>query len=199
MKKKLTAVALIICMIAIMLVGATMAYFTDKTDEVENTFTVGNVKIELTEENWEEPTTVAPGDEYEKDPVVSNVGANAAWIRVDVTLSDAAAFTRAAATHQITDLASIFQGHDEEKWTLAGVETNAEDDTLTYSYYYNEALEPEANTGALFTSVIIPSAFTNAEMENLGDDFTITVVAHAIQTSEANYTDAAGAFANYEE
>lgn len=198
MKKKLTAVALIVCMLAIMLVGATMAYFTDKTEEVENTFTVGNVKIELTEENWEEPKTVAPGDEYEKDPVVSNVGANAAWIRVDVTLSDAAAFTRAAATHQITDLTTIFKGHDEEKWTLAGIETNA-DDTLTYSYYYNVALEAGESTDALFTSVIIPAAFTNAEMENLGADFTITVVAHAIQTSEANYTTAAGAFANYEE
>ena len=44
MKKKLTAVALIVCMIAIMLVGATMAYFTDETEVKENVFTVGNIK-----------------------------------------------------------------------------------------------------------------------------------------------------------
>ena len=45
MKKKLTAVALIVCMIAIMLVGATMAYFTDN-EEATNTFTVGGQKLE---------------------------------------------------------------------------------------------------------------------------------------------------------
>lgn len=48
MKKKLTAVALVVCMLAIMLVGASLAYFTDKDQEV-NTFTVGNVKIDLIE------------------------------------------------------------------------------------------------------------------------------------------------------
>ena len=49
MKKKLTAVALVVCMLAIMLVGASLAYFTDK-DEATNTFVVGNVKIELIEQ-----------------------------------------------------------------------------------------------------------------------------------------------------
>ena len=49
MKKKLTAVALVVCMLAIMLVGASLAYFTDKDEEV-NTFTVGNVKIDLIEQ-----------------------------------------------------------------------------------------------------------------------------------------------------
>ena len=47
MKKKLTAVALVVCMLAIMLVGASLAYFTD-TDEATNTFTMGKVDIELT-------------------------------------------------------------------------------------------------------------------------------------------------------
>lgn len=48
MKKKLTAVALVVCMLAVMLVGASLAYFTD-TKTATNTFTVGNVKIELLE------------------------------------------------------------------------------------------------------------------------------------------------------
>ena len=49
MKKKLTAVALVVCMLAIMLVGASLAYFTDK-DEATNTFTAGSVKIDLIEQ-----------------------------------------------------------------------------------------------------------------------------------------------------
>lgn len=50
MKKKLTAVALVVCMLAVMLVGASLAYFTDAKDAT-NTFTVGNVDIELIESN----------------------------------------------------------------------------------------------------------------------------------------------------
>ena len=49
MKKKLTAVALVVCMLAIMLVGASLAYFTD-TKSAENTFTAGGVKIDLIEQ-----------------------------------------------------------------------------------------------------------------------------------------------------
>lgn len=56
MKKKLTAVALVVCMLAIMLVGASLAYFTDK-DEATNTFTAGGVKIDLIEQQVNEDGT----------------------------------------------------------------------------------------------------------------------------------------------
>ena len=48
MKKKLTAIFLCIALVAIAIVGASMAYFTD-TKNATNTFTVGNVKIKLLE------------------------------------------------------------------------------------------------------------------------------------------------------
>lgn len=48
MKKKIVALALVICMLAIAIVGGTLAYFTD-TKTVENTFTAGQVKIKLDE------------------------------------------------------------------------------------------------------------------------------------------------------
>lgn len=48
MKKKITAAALVLALLAITVIGGTMAYFTD-TKDVTNTFTVGNVKIELLE------------------------------------------------------------------------------------------------------------------------------------------------------
>ena len=49
MKKKLTAIFLCVALVAIAVVGASLAYFTD-TDEATNTFAVGNVKIELNEQ-----------------------------------------------------------------------------------------------------------------------------------------------------
>lgn len=47
-KRRILAVAMSLCIVAILAVGASLAYFTD-TKEAKNTFTVGNVKIELLE------------------------------------------------------------------------------------------------------------------------------------------------------
>lgn len=49
MKKKITAIFLCVALVAIAIVGASLAYFTD-TDEATNTFAVGNVKIDLIEQ-----------------------------------------------------------------------------------------------------------------------------------------------------
>lgn len=48
MKRKILALSLCVVMLAIAIVGGTLAYFTD-TKQATNTFTVGNVKIELLE------------------------------------------------------------------------------------------------------------------------------------------------------
>lgn len=51
MKKKTILVAAIaVMLVAALVVGGTLAYFTDKTDVVDNTFTMGNVKIALNEQ-----------------------------------------------------------------------------------------------------------------------------------------------------
>lgn len=48
-KRKILSLAMALSIVAIMAVGATLAYFTD-TDEATNTFTVGNVNITLIEQ-----------------------------------------------------------------------------------------------------------------------------------------------------
>lgn len=47
-KRRTLVVALVLCIAAVLAVGATLAYLTD-TKSAKNTFTVGNVKIELLE------------------------------------------------------------------------------------------------------------------------------------------------------
>ena len=49
MKKKITALCLCVALLAVAVVGASLAYFTD-TDNATNTFTVGNVAIDLIEQ-----------------------------------------------------------------------------------------------------------------------------------------------------
>lgn len=51
MKKKITALCLCVALLAVAVVGASLAYFTD-TDKATNTFTVGNVSIELIESRF---------------------------------------------------------------------------------------------------------------------------------------------------
>lgn len=196
-KKKIVTVCLVVALLAVCAIGGSLAYFTD-TDNATNTFTVGNVDIQLTEPSWNPAVShiADPGVAVAKDPVVTNVGANDAWIRVNVTISDATAFSTAMNKHGLNDLGEIFGNHDESKWTLAS-KGNIVNDTLTYSYYYYRPLLAKDGdnvdaTEALFDSVTIPAEFTSADMEAIGSDFTITVKADAIQAN--GFTNVADAF-----
>ena len=81
MKKKTVALVLAMVLVFALAVGGTIAYLTDKTQAIENTFTVGNVNIELKETFNSTPgkdgkftewtAQLIPGMNYFKDPVVS--------------------------------------------------------------------------------------------------------------------------------
>lgn len=106
MKNKSKALLMTLC--AVLLVAAsvlgTMAYLTS-TDEVENTFTVGNVKITLDEAKVNADGTVngnervkgneyklMPGHTYVKDPTVTVKAPSVdSYVRMKVTFNNAAA------------------------------------------------------------------------------------------------------------
>ena len=67
MKKKLTAIFLCVALAAIAIVGASLAYFTD-TKSATNTFTVGNVKIDLIESRFHRQGNDNSGDDSIPDP-----------------------------------------------------------------------------------------------------------------------------------
>ena len=73
MKKKLTAIFLCIALVAIAIVGASMAYFTD-TKNATNTFTVGNVKIDLIESRFHRVGMENSGDTSIPDPTTTVSG-----------------------------------------------------------------------------------------------------------------------------
>ena len=72
MKKKLTTVLAIVLVVALSVAG-TYAYLTSKTATITNTFTVGNVKIDLAETTGTEYQLI-PGKVHKKDPVVTVKG-----------------------------------------------------------------------------------------------------------------------------
>ena len=67
MKKKITAIFLCVALLAIAIVGASLAYFTD-TKTATNTFTVGNVKIDLIESKYHREGNDNSGDTTIPDP-----------------------------------------------------------------------------------------------------------------------------------
>ncbi len=92
MKKKtlisIIAVALVICVS----IGGVLAYLTATTNEVVNTFTVGNINLDLTETTGNQYKMV-PGQPITKDPKVT-VKANSeeSYVFVKVTKSTNAKF-----------------------------------------------------------------------------------------------------------
>ena len=98
MKKKITALCLCVALLAIAVVGASLAYFTD-TKSATNTFSVGNVKIDLIEQEktddglvgFKQGKTLVPGKSNDGNAVskivtVKNTGKNDAWVWVDLKI-----------------------------------------------------------------------------------------------------------------
>lgn len=86
--KKRRSLSLVIVLIAILIVGATYAFFTDN-EAVVNEFTVGDLDIELTEPSWkpEEGEEIPPGRVVEKDPTVTELEGDS-YMRMVVSYVD---------------------------------------------------------------------------------------------------------------
>ena len=88
MKKKLTVSLAVLALVACMAAGATLAWLTAKTSSVTNTFTYGDINIELKETTGESYKMV-PGNKITKDPKVTvKANSEACWLFVKVEKSD---------------------------------------------------------------------------------------------------------------
>lgn len=90
MKKKTVALLLAAVLVLGAAIGGTVAWLTDTTESVENTFTAGNVDIELAETKPEGQTAkMVPGATIDKDPKVT-VKANSEACYVFVKIEESA-------------------------------------------------------------------------------------------------------------
>lgn len=74
MKKRTVAILLALVLVVGAAIGGTVAWLVDQTGAVTNTFTIGDVEIDLTETgatNNQKGYDVVPGDVEEKDPTVT--------------------------------------------------------------------------------------------------------------------------------
>lgn len=87
MKKKATVAVVAMLLVLCFAIGGTLAWLVDKTDEVVNTFTYGDINIELSETTGTEYKMI-PGNDIEKDPKVTvEANSEACWLFVKVEKS----------------------------------------------------------------------------------------------------------------
>lgn len=85
MSKKLFVAIIAVCLLAGGVVGGSIAWLMDITNEVTNTFTLGDVDIELKETTGDSYKMV-PGTTIRKDPTVTIVdGSENAWVFIEIT------------------------------------------------------------------------------------------------------------------
>lgn len=78
MKKKIISLCLVVALGATAVIGGTLAYFTDVDKEI-NTFTVGNISIDL-QENFTQESKLMPGIDVTKEVWIENDGDNDAYV-----------------------------------------------------------------------------------------------------------------------
>lgn len=173
MKKKTLALVLALTLLVAGVVGGTLAWLTDQTDEVKNTFTVGDINIGLTETTAD--YKMVPGNTIAKDPTVTvKANSEACWLFVKVTES--------------TDLKDFITYAIAEGWTaLSGVD----------GVYYREV--PASAADQTFSvlagdAVTVRSDVTRTMLETAKTDApTLTFKAYAIQKDHFATADAAWA------
>ena len=167
----------------------TLAYLTDR-DTVENTFTMGNVDIDV-EEEFEDGASLLPGVEVEKQAGIKNVhNSSDAWVWMTVSVPE-----------DLVDYLDLewLAGYEGEK-----IDAVVQDGYISYVVKYEEQLAPGESTPKFLQSVTLTDKVDYQDgqfvvieggeiVAELGDlsDVNVIVDGFAMQIDGFNNVDAA--------
>ena len=195
-KKKITLMAIAICLIAILSMS-TLAWFTDE-DKVTNNFYVGDsttdpddvfgidvwetvdgteIGKDTKDEEGAKYEDILPGEKLNKTPYLTNTGIHPQYVRAIVTVSEA--YLLREAMEGAWGDADKFLAGTADTWTLTDI-LFTEDDELVYVYYYNTELAAGVTTEALFEEVVIPTGLTLEQAQAM-ESFQISILGQVIQ------------------
>ena len=167
---------LVVAMLAVTLligcaIGGTVAWLTDKTTAVVNTFTYGDINIELTETTCED-YKIIPGVDIAKDPKVTvKANSEACWLFVKV--EETGTFVANKVTYSIDD-----------GWT------KGDGTKIPENVYYREAggTTADASFNILAGDTAYPNGvvkvsenLTKTEVNSITTQSTLTFTAYAVQ------------------
>lgn len=186
-KKSLVTMIVAVTLVAVVGVGATLAYFTDKEDAT-NVITMGHVDIELTEPHFDkekdENGNDVPGFDGEEDNVISNIVPGQEVPKdptITLTENSARAYIRVKLNCKFTHS----DGTEDKYWrySMENLIPELKGNSSWYynsyenCYYYQEPLNP-GDSVTMFNKVVIPADWGNKYADGKLD---IAVNAEAIQ------------------
>lgn len=170
-KRRSVSSKLFVMMLALVLVfgcavGGTIAWLTAKTDPVVNTFTYGDINIELTETKPEgKQAKIIPGVDIEKDPKVTvKANSEACWLFVEV--KEEGTFVADKVTYSVAD--GWTQGNDTD---------------IPANVYYREVDAVTADTDFYVlkgNKVTVSNSLTKEDITNITQP-KLTFTAYAVQ------------------
>lgn len=193
-KRKIILLATALCLVAILAMGGTLAYFMD-TDTQTNVFVIGNVAIDLFEDFNSEKLNLTPGvgekkgedgnyvteitNTIEKEVYIENTGSEEAYVRVHIAIP---ALTRDGQNINVLELLCNDQSTVNGQWNW-GTTADANfppRDGGTYNMYrnitingvpykvfvltYETMLKPGDVTTDAISKVYMDSLVTNQEV-----------------------------------
>ena len=184
MKKKKIIIAAAV-LLAVFLIGGVVALFTD-TDSAKNTFTVGNVTIDVEETAWDAlPDTngnnikdaaenLVPGSTVTKDPKVTNKS----------TSNPAYVYLKVEAPCTTNTNKELFPFQPNSGWTLM-TDGTCSGGKVTRIYNYGTSssmtsLPAGQSTGTLFDSVTLAAVDSN---DTYPENIDINITGYGVQTT----------------
>lgn len=126
MKKKATIAVAAMLLVLCFAIGGTLAWLIDNSDTVVNTFTYGDINIELSETTGTEYKMI-PGNDITKDPKVTvESNSEACWLFVKVAKSDnydsyLENYTIAAGWNALAGVDGVYYREVDAATALAGI------------------------------------------------------------------------------
>ena len=174
MNKFLKVLVVVLCaaMLVAGTVAATVAYLSMKTQTVQNTFTVGDINITLTQENKLNSAKMVPGTDYKVDPVVT-VKAGSESCYLFIKIEEPTNFN-----NFLTYAVDTVSAENSDGWTaltgVSGVYYRKVDATTAdteFSVIKNGTITANSNcTKADYTT-----------LKNAGETFNLKFTAYAVQ------------------
>lgn len=190
-RTKLTTALLMLLALGMGITG-TVAYYSSK-ETVTNKFTVGEVKIDVTEPKWDEADDdngngipdvaedFLPTRTVDKDPTITNTGNNDAYVYFEVVVPTADGIVLSDENGNrlpAADDVELWTFEVKEGWTLLS-KTQNDNNTVTYVYHANEVLAKDESI-TLFDTVTMANVIEGQGLEDTTQEIVVTGL--AVQT-----------------
>ena len=184
MEKRKTIMAAIVLLL-IFFIGGAIAYFTD-TKTVTNTFTIGNVEIEVLETNWvaANAQNLMPGQTVSKNPKIHNKSTtNSAYVFMKVVAPCSTGENDTQGNP--TPVRELFPYTANSGWYLMTASPACSSGTIErlYAYGTNSAmteLAANGNTPTLFDSVTLNSDVDGSE-KGITGNLNMVITGYSVQ------------------